>query len=247
MARRRRSAGGGCLWGILAFAVLDGLIVAAVEHHGLAALAALGVVVGIGWYVRREKRRRERKASVAKAAAVKAMSEAESEALAQAWRETPFGSGRFTVMFSAGRWDMHSLTSTDQLRSFIRNLHSFQGMAESEVDELIERAEHVAPQVLAQGIDQASAVRLKVQLEEFEAKVKIIEGPAAKAGGGRQPIPERVRHEVWRRDDGRCVDCGSRERLEFDHIVPVSKGGANTARNIELRCESCNRKKAAKI
>jgi 5-methylcytosine-specific restriction endonuclease McrA len=63
----------------------------------------------------------------------------------------------------------------------------------------------------------------------------------------RQGIPERTRHEVWRRDEGRCVDCGSRERLEFDHIIPVSQGGSNTARNIELRCESCNRGKAAKI
>jgi len=59
----------------------------------------------------------------------------------------------------------------------------------------------------------------------------------------RQPIPEHVRHEVWRRDQGRCVDCGSRERLEFDHIIPVSEGGSNTARNIELRCEACNRGK----
>ena len=59
----------------------------------------------------------------------------------------------------------------------------------------------------------------------------------------RRSVPERVRHEVWRRDEGRCVDCDSRERLEFDHIIPISKGGSNTARNIELRCEICNRRK----
>ena len=63
----------------------------------------------------------------------------------------------------------------------------------------------------------------------------------------RESIPESVRHEVWRRDEGRCVDCGSRERLEFDHIIPVSKGGSNTARNLELRCETCNRRKGATI
>jgi hypothetical protein len=63
----------------------------------------------------------------------------------------------------------------------------------------------------------------------------------------REAIPQRVRHEVWRRDQGRCVDCGSRERLEFDHIIPVSKGGSNTARNIELRCEACNRRKSASV
>jgi hypothetical protein len=66
-------------------------------------------------------------------------------------------------------------------------------------------------------------------------------------GFAREAIPQRVRHEVWRRDQGRCVDCGSRERLEFDHIVPVSKGGSNTARNIELRCEACNRRKSASV
>ena len=63
----------------------------------------------------------------------------------------------------------------------------------------------------------------------------------------RQPVPESVRHEVWRRDGGTCVDCGSRDRLEFDHIIPVSQGGSNTARNIELRCETCNRRKGASI
>ena len=63
----------------------------------------------------------------------------------------------------------------------------------------------------------------------------------------RQAVPQRVRHEVWRRDRGSCVDCGSRARLEFDHIIPVSRGGSNTARNIELRCERCNRRKGARI
>jgi hypothetical protein len=82
---------------------------------------------------------------------------------------------------------------------------------------------------------------------------KAREGESAPSAGARvdgfvrETIPERVRHEVWRRDQGRCVDCGSRERLEFDHIIPVSKGGSNTARNIELRCEACNRRKSASV
>jgi hypothetical protein len=63
----------------------------------------------------------------------------------------------------------------------------------------------------------------------------------------RRPIPERVRNEVWRRDEGRCVDCGSRARLEFDHIIPLSAGGSDTPRNLELRCEVCNRRKAARV
>lgn len=63
----------------------------------------------------------------------------------------------------------------------------------------------------------------------------------------RRPIPADVRREVWRRDEGRCSRCGSRERLEYDHIIPVARGGSNTVRNIELLCETCNRTKSASI
>jgi uncharacterized protein YneR len=63
----------------------------------------------------------------------------------------------------------------------------------------------------------------------------------------RERIPEDVRIFVWKRDDGRCVQCGSQENLEFDHVVPVSKGGSNTARNIQLLCEACNRRKSDSI
>lgn len=60
-------------------------------------------------------------------------------------------------------------------------------------------------------------------------------------------IPIDVRREVWRRDEGKCVNCGSQERLEFDHIIPFSLGGSNTARNVQLLCEICNRDKGATL
>lgn len=60
-------------------------------------------------------------------------------------------------------------------------------------------------------------------------------------------IPQSVMDKVWRRDEGKCVQCGSNESLEFDHIIPHSKGGANTYRNIQLLCEKCNRVKSDKI
>ena len=63
----------------------------------------------------------------------------------------------------------------------------------------------------------------------------------------RPRIPESVRIEVWRRDGGKCARCGSREKLEYDHIVPISKGGSNTARNIELLCEKHNRSKSNNV
>ncbi len=63
----------------------------------------------------------------------------------------------------------------------------------------------------------------------------------------RLSIPDDVKMFVWQRDGGRCVKCGSQENLEYDHIIPVSKGGSNSARNIQLLCENCNRSKGGNI
>jgi Holliday junction resolvasome RuvABC ATP-dependent DNA helicase subunit len=64
---------------------------------------------------------------------------------------------------------------------------------------------------------------------------------------GRELIPTDVMMFVWQRDKGRCVKCGGQEKLEYDHIIPISKGGSNTERNIKLLCEHCNRSKGANI
>lgn len=59
----------------------------------------------------------------------------------------------------------------------------------------------------------------------------------------RETIPQSVKNQVWKRDNGICVKCGTNEKLEFDHIIPVVMGGSSTYRNLQLLCESCNRKK----
>ena len=63
----------------------------------------------------------------------------------------------------------------------------------------------------------------------------------------RQAIPDEVKIFVWQRDKGKCVKCGSNKNLEFDHIIPLSLGGSNTARNIQLLCEDCNREKGGNL
>jgi len=63
----------------------------------------------------------------------------------------------------------------------------------------------------------------------------------------REPIPSSVQKEVYIRDGGKCTNCDSTEKLHFDHIIPVSKGGSNVTDNIQILCQKCNLRKGSKI
>lgn len=60
-------------------------------------------------------------------------------------------------------------------------------------------------------------------------------------------IPDTVKRQVWSRDGARCVRCRADDYLEFDHIIPHSKGGANSVNNIQLLCRRCNLAKSDRI
>jgi len=60
-------------------------------------------------------------------------------------------------------------------------------------------------------------------------------------------IPSDVKRQVWNRDNGRCVQCGSDADLHFDHDVPFSKGGASTVENVRILCAKCNLRKGNRI
>jgi hypothetical protein len=60
-------------------------------------------------------------------------------------------------------------------------------------------------------------------------------------------IPRDVRQRVWQTYGGMCVECSATDYLEFDHIVPVARGGSNAEQNIQLLCRKCNLTKSDKI
>jgi len=60
-------------------------------------------------------------------------------------------------------------------------------------------------------------------------------------------IPRDIRQRVWQRYGGKCAECAAMDYLEFDHIVPVSRGGSNSEQNVQLLCRRCNLQKSDKI
>jgi len=54
------------------------------------------------------------------------------------------------------------------------------------------------------------------------------------------------RQNIFKRDDNKCVYCGSRNRLTIDHVIPRAKGGTNTWKNLVTCCGSCNVRKGDK-
>jgi 5-methylcytosine-specific restriction endonuclease McrA len=54
------------------------------------------------------------------------------------------------------------------------------------------------------------------------------------------------RANVYQRDDHRCQYCGTRKPvsgLNYDHVLPRSRGGKTTWENIATSCVACNLKK----
>lgn len=110
---------------------------------------------------------------------------------------------------------------------------------------------------LAETVQYIKAYRDSLPLPEVKAEEALpTKGTAASSSlmpaareqaPRREAIPRVVQREVWQRDGGKCVECGTREMLCFDHIVPFSRGGSNTIRNVQLLCERCNSSKGNRI
>ena len=63
-------------------------------------------------------------------------------------------------------------------------------------------------------------------------------------------IPRDIMLKVVRRDGQICQDCHQNvpdTQIEFDHIIPVSKGGPVTVANLRVLCKKCNRKKSSSL
>ncbi len=55
------------------------------------------------------------------------------------------------------------------------------------------------------------------------------------------------RRAVFARDQFRCQYCGAQKHLTVDHVVPRSKGGADSWDNVVTSCAPCNLRKGDRL
>ena len=94
-------------------------------------------------------------------------------------------------------------------------------------------AEGASTQKAAEGASTQKAA-------EGASTQKAAEGALTQAGA----VSACARREIWRRDAGACVNCGSRHALEIDHSLPKSQGGSGSLANLRLLCRKCNQRAA---
>ena len=77
-------------------------------------------------------------------------------------------------------------------------------------------------------------------------------GNLTKISNKKRKLPNgwsRLRHECFKRDNYKCVECGATNKektLHADHILPTSQGGQDELSNLQTLCEDCNVAKSDK-
>ena len=59
----------------------------------------------------------------------------------------------------------------------------------------------------------------------------------------RVPWPKELKQELIRQQHGICAYCGTDNRLEIEHMVPLKRGGSNDSGNLQVACRQCNKRK----
>lgn len=79
-------------------------------------------------------------------------------------------------------------------------------------------------------------------------KVSLVYNKQSNPKRKRTHIPRGLRHEVFKRDNYTCCECGATKEdgvtLHIDHIIPVSKGGTDELSNLQTLCKACNLNKS---
>ena len=142
------------------------------------------------------------------------------------------GDSDLILQHMEGVYDIPSLGKTKSIRLMLNSVFSILGSE----DEIRKRCPNF------------NWNYLPVLYQETEEYQKCWIFPKSKNKRKRTHIPKGLRHEVFKRDNYTCVECGATKedgaKLHIDHIIPVSKGGSDELDNLQTLCAECNLNKS---
>ena len=159
------------------------------------------------------------------------------------------------IQFLADRALMEKLERLKQLMAHRNFEGSYAKLFEQLADLALKKLEPKAParavtSTQNEAVSREESVKEKTNEDSKEGAKERIRGGARSAKPSRF-IPAAMKRAVFHRDHGACgfrdrktgKTCGSRHALEFDHVFPLSLGGATTAENLRLLCAAHHRGK----
>jgi len=134
-------------------------------------------------------------------------------------------------------------------QEILAELTSGQLKTEDEVWDAIQRLEHHIPWT-PEEIREYDPDEVGCKIWGHACPVFLVQSGATETKEGRREsrsVPREIMLKVVRRDNHVCQLCHlyvPDNAVEFDHIIPFSRGGPTTLENIRLLCVACNRKKS---
>ena len=120
------------------------------------------------------------------------------------------------------------------------------------ISDLIERGESVDAREVAKlfGGSYTSVLNdidvVTTGQQRYKKRQSTTQNTRARKNGVAGELSHSDWESVLKKYGKRCLCCGSDKDIAIDHVIPISKGGTNTADNIQPLCRSCNSSKRDK-
>ena len=107
---------------------------------------------------------------------------------------------------------------------------------------------HLLGEPLTKFIEDLTQQKELGEINIKEIRVILMHNKPTNSKRRRTRVPKGMRHEVFKRDNYTCCECGARKTdgatLHIDHKIPVSKGGTDELDNLQTLCSDCNLNKS---
>jgi hypothetical protein len=159
------------------------------------------------------------------------------------------------IQFLADRALMEKLERLKQLMAHRNFEGSYAKLFEQLADLALKKLEPKAPARAVTSTPNEAVSREESVKEEAKGSARERRRGSARSAKPSRFIPAAMKRAVSSRDQGTCCFkdrktgkiCGSRHALEFDHVLPLSLGGATTAENLRLLCAAHHRLETEKL